>query len=250
MACRFGIGNRWTAPALLLIAMATAAPATAGEPRAVIELFTSQGCSSCPPADKVLGELSRDPSVIALSLNVDYWDYIGWKDTLALRAHTTHQQAYARSRGDREIYTPQVVVNGVAHALGSDKAAIERAIEATRANTKPLTVPVSLTVADGKVTVSLPESAEARSGEVWLCPVIGEVSVKVDRGENRGRDLTYVNVSRGRIKLGDYTGKAVTFSVPLSEIQVDKFDRLAVVVQQSKGAQPGVMIGANFASLR
>jgi len=95
-----------------------AAPASA-EPRAVVELFTSQGCSSCPAADKLLGELSRDPSLMTMSLAVDYWDYLGWKDTLALHGHSDRQRAYAEGRGDREVYTPQVVVNGVAHALGS-----------------------------------------------------------------------------------------------------------------------------------
>ena len=98
------------------------APAWAG-PRAVIELFTSQGCSSCPAADKVLGELSRDPSLVTMSLPVDYWDYLGWKDTLAIHGHSTRQRAYAEARGDREVYTPQIVVNGVVHVLGSDKAA-------------------------------------------------------------------------------------------------------------------------------
>src|SRR6266568_7007261 len=91
--------------------------ASAGEPRAVIELFTSQGCSSCPAADKLLGELAHDPSLLTMSLAVDYWDYLGWKDTLALHGHTVRQRAYAEVRGDREVYTPQVVVNGVAHAL-------------------------------------------------------------------------------------------------------------------------------------
>ena len=111
----------------------SAAPARAGEPRAVIELFTSQGCSSCPPADKLLGELAHDPSLIALSLPVDYWDYLGWKDTLALHGHADPPARLRAARGDREVYTPQVVVNGVVHALGSDKAAIEKAIAQTRA---------------------------------------------------------------------------------------------------------------------
>src|SRR5438876_88668 len=112
--------------AVALILTSTAAPVSA-EPRAVIELFTSQGCSSCPAADKLLGELSRDPSLVTMSLAVDYWDYLGWKDTLALHGHSDRQRAYAEVRGDREVYTPQVVVNGVAHALGSDRAAIEKA---------------------------------------------------------------------------------------------------------------------------
>src|SRR5262249_30644442 len=93
-------------------------------PRAVIELFTRQGCSSCPPADQLLGELTGDPSLVAVSVPVDYWDYLGWKDTLADPHNTARQKAYAHARGDGQVYTPQVVVNGSLHALGSDKAAI------------------------------------------------------------------------------------------------------------------------------
>ena len=110
------------AGALICTASMLPPPAGAGEPRAVIELFTSQGCSSCPPADKVIGELARDPTLITLSLPVDYWDYLGWKDTLALHGHSNRERAYADTRGDREVYTPQVVVNGIVHVLGSDKA--------------------------------------------------------------------------------------------------------------------------------
>src|SRR5579875_2932062 len=143
------------AVALALALAALARPAFAGEPRAVIELFTSQGCSSCPAADKPLGQLRQDPSIVALSLPVDYWDYLGWKDTLALHGHTVRQQEYAQARGDREVYTPQVVVNGVAHVLGSDKAAIEKMIARTRAEDKPLSVPVTLTIAGGNLTVSV-----------------------------------------------------------------------------------------------
>src|SRR5215831_15615847 len=85
------------------------------EPRAVIELFTSQGCSSCPPADQLLGELTGDPSLVAVSVPVDYWDYLGWKDTLADPHNTARQKAYAHARGDGQVYTPQVVVNGAMH---------------------------------------------------------------------------------------------------------------------------------------
>jgi len=113
-----------------LFCMASLTPASAGGPRAVIELFTSQGCSSCPPADKLLGELARDPSLITLSLAVDYWDYLGWKDTLALRGHSNRERAYADARGDRDVFTPQVVVNGLVDVLGSDRAAIDDAIAA------------------------------------------------------------------------------------------------------------------------
>src|SRR6187455_3102008 len=111
-----------------MAALLSAQPAASQEPRAVVELFTSQGCSSCPAADRLLAELASDRSVIALSLNVDYWDYLGWKDTLALKGNTERERAYAHVRGDREVYTPQAVINGLVPVLGSDKAAIEKAI--------------------------------------------------------------------------------------------------------------------------
>src|SRR5262252_317883 len=123
----------------------SSAVAIAG-PRGVVELFTSQGCSSCPPADKLAGELSRDPSLVVLSLAIDYWDYLGWKDTLALTGHGNRQRAYARVRGDREVYTPQVVVNGAAQAIGSDRAAIDAAIAQSRKQADTLALPVTMTV--------------------------------------------------------------------------------------------------------
>jgi len=229
--------------------------AVAGEPRAVIELFTSQGCSSCPPADRRMGELAKDPSLVTMSLPVDYWDYLGWKDTLALHGHSNRERAYASTRGDGQVYTPQVVVNGVVHVLGSDKVAIEQAIAQTRSNAAPLTVPVTMTVADGTVTVTVPAAAGTHnSGEVWLCPVTGKAQVAVGRGENHGRTLTYTNVVRGWVKLGDWKGEAQTFTLPVAKIADADFalkdvDRLTVVVQSGASTKPGLMLGAATASL-
>src|SRR6516165_103101 len=121
-------------PAALVLAVSAALTCAHAEPRAVVELFTSQGCSSCPPADRLLGQLARDPALVALSLPIDYWDYIGWKDTLADPRHTARQRAYSKVRGDHEVYTPQVVVNGSLHALGSDREAVEAAIAKSREN--------------------------------------------------------------------------------------------------------------------
>src|SRR5271166_6324501 len=120
--------RRCLAYALVLVCSSALCASARAQTRAVIELFTSQGCSSCPPADKLLGELAGDASVIALSVPIDYWDYLGWKDTLASPGHSARQRAYARMRGDREVYTPQIVVNGLTHVLGSDHTAVERAI--------------------------------------------------------------------------------------------------------------------------
>src|SRR5207302_4582285 len=122
--------SRWSGALGVCAVVAIARPADA-EPRAVVELFTSQGCSSCPAADKVLGELAKDPNVIALSLPIDYWDYLGWKDTLADSRFSARQKAYSHMRGDRDVYTPQVVVNGSLHVIGSDRAGIEGAIKDT-----------------------------------------------------------------------------------------------------------------------
>lgn len=243
------------AAAAICTASMTPLPASAGEPRAVIELFTSQGCSSCPAADKVLGELSRDPTLVTLSLPVDYWDYLGWKDTLALHGHSNRERAYADTRGDREVYTPQVVVNGIVHVLGSDKAAIEQAIAQTRQSAAPLTLPVTIAVADGKVSVNVPAAnGENASAEVWLCPITGKAQVAIERGENRGHTLAYTNVVRRWVKLGDWSGKAETFSLPVAELADADFslrdiDRVAVIVQSGVAAKPSLMLGAATASL-
>ena len=243
--------------AALVGALLVPAPAAnAGEPRAVIELFTSQGCSSCPPADKLLGELARDPSLVTMSLAVDYWDYLGWKDTLAVHGHSNRQRAYSSARGDRDVYTPQAVINGVVHVLGSDKAAIEKAIAQTRQNTKTLTLPVKMTVADGKISVDVAAAAgNPDSAEVWLCPITTSAPVAVGRGENSGRTLTYHSVVRRWVKLGVWSGKAETFSIPVSDMSgagytIADIDRLAVVVQSGVAAKPGVMLGAAQISLR
>jgi hypothetical protein len=238
-----------TAPAMI-------APTLAGERLAVIELFTSQGCSSCPAADKLLGELTQDPSLLTMSLPVDYWDYLGWKDTLALHGHSERQRAYADARGDREVYTPQVVVNGIVHVLGSDKAAIEKAIAQTRASAAPLTLPVTMIIADGKVIVNVPAAKdEHQSGEVWLCPITSKAPVAIGRGENSGHTLTYTNVVRRWVKLGDWNGKPASFSVPVADLpdadySLKDINELAVIVQSGVAAKPGLMLGAATASLR
>ncbi|HVV63479.1 MAG TPA: DUF1223 domain-containing protein [Pseudolabrys sp.] len=231
--------------AFVLSAVSIALPAGAGETRAVIELFTSQGCSSCPAADKLLGELSKDHSLITMSLPVDYWDYLGWKDTLALHGHSTRERAYADARGDREVYTPQAVVNGLAPVIGSDKAAIEKAIAQTYQKSTPLVLPVTLAVADGKVTASVPAAKDnRRNAEVWLCPITHKVSVVIERGENSGKTLTYYNVVRRWVKLGDWAGTAQKFSVPLADVATPDIDSFAVVVQSGVAAKPGVVLGA------
>ena len=242
--------------AAVCVSLVVTSPLAAAEPKAVVELFTSQGCSSCPPADKLLGSLAHDPSVIALSLPVDYWDYLGWKDTLALHGHANRQRAYSVARGDRAVYTPQAVVNGVVHALGSDKIAIEKAIADSRSCGKPLSVPVSMKIQGGKVVVEVPAGAVDGAGaEVWLCPVTGKIQVAVGRGENSGKALTYYNVVRRWVKLGTWSGKAESFSIALNQLPnanlpLEDIDRLVVLLQDGSADKPGLMVGAASVALK
>jgi hypothetical protein len=225
-------------------------PSAKADPRAVVELFTSQGCSSCPAADKLLSELQSDPAFLPLSLAIDYWDYLGWKDTLAIPGHTQRQRGYSAMRGDREIYTPQAVVNGVAQAIGSDRAGIESAVAQSYTTATPLSVPIKVTVAGEQVWITLPAHEEAAGSELWLCPITASVTVGIGRGENRGRTITYTNVVRRWIKVKTWDGKADTFAaLPVDAIKFDTIDSFAVILQSGSSSHPGVILGAALTSL-
>jgi hypothetical protein len=223
------------------------------DPRAVVELFTSQGCSSCPPADEIIGELAKDPSVIALSMPIDYWDYLGWKDTLADARFSARQKAYSQTRGDRDVYTPQVIVNGSAHLIGSDRAGIEGAIGATKKADGVMSVPVSMTLAGKLITVSVAASSKATAeahGEVWICSISKAVPISIRRGENSGRQVTYHNVVRNLLKVGDWNGSSESWTVPLENISREGVDAAVVYIQDGSRDRPGAMLGAAYTSLR
>lgn len=223
--------------------------AAQGEPRGVLELFTSQGCSSCPPADKLLGQLSADPSLVTISLPVDYWDNLGWKDTLGDPRNSARQRAYARSRGDRQVYTPQVVVNGAVHAIGSDKAEIDRALMQAGRGAAGLPVPVNVSAAGSSLTIEI-AGKDAGPAEVWVYGIAKAVPVAVGRGENRGRTITYHNVARRWLKLGEWSGKPESWTMPLSQIGAEGVNQAVVLVQRGSADNPGVMLGAGVADLR
>jgi hypothetical protein len=242
--------RRLACPLLALGILIAADPIASAEPRALLELFTSQGCSSCPAADKLLGEFSWDSSLVAISVPIDYWDYLGWKDTLASPAHSARQRAYARARGDRQVYTPQVVVNGAVHVLGSDRAAIERAIAQTRRNAGVMSLPVTMEMNGGDLKVNVqPAKDEKTVGEVWLCPISKSITVKIGRGENHGRTVTYHNVVRHWLKLGDWAGKVSSWNVPVAEFKGDDIDSAVVMVQGGTHDKPGVILGTALATL-
>lgn len=220
-------------------------PALADPPRAVVELFTSQGCSSCPPADELLVEYSRQPDIIALSLPVNYWDYLGWKDTLAHVAFTERQKAYAHSRSDRQVFTPQMIVNGKKSCIGSDRAQIEKAIQYTSKGRKTLPVNVSVDERNGTVTIAVEETPDTtqRAAELWVLPVLKTQTVPIERGENRGKTITYANVVRGLKRVGEWLGGSARFEVPL-ETARSGGDAYVVLLQSTDAARPGIILGA------
>ncbi len=230
---------------ILLFALA-AAPfslAAAERPLTVVELFTSQGCSSCPPADAFLGELAGRDDVLALSFHVDYWDYIGWKDPFASADHTRRQRDYSRKLGLRYVYTPQMVIQGAAHATGSHRSAVLDRIEKNLALAR---IPVELRQGDGGgVRLSIPDATAtgeaAEEADVWLVVFDREHLTPVRRGENRGRQLRNYNVVRRLSRIATWRGKALDMAVTVPDMVPGGGQACAVLVQSK---ETGRILGA------
>ncbi|MEQ1612859.1 MAG: DUF1223 domain-containing protein, partial [Hyphomicrobiaceae bacterium] len=175
----------------------------------VVELFTSQGCSSCPAADALFKAYAARRDLVALSMPVDYWDYLGWKDTLASPKCSKRQRAYAKVRGDGQVYTPQLVVNGRAHVNGASKNEIEAALKAAAGQLAG--VAIKAVVDGGLITIDMPVTTlKVAEATVWLAVVQAEAVVEIRAGENRGRNLTYYNVVRDLVPIGMWNGTAAT----------------------------------------
>jgi hypothetical protein len=217
--------------ALLLVLGRPAA--AAGDRPVMVELFTSQGCSSCPPADAFLAELAKREDVVALSFHVDYWNYIGWQDPFASAWATQRQRDYGRALGQRYVYTPEMVVGGAAHAAGSNRAEIERLLAEARARPGP-----EITLAREGDTLRVRVGAGSGSGTVLLAEIDGEHVTTVARGENGGRTLRNVNVVRRLQTLGPWRGEALELSVAAAP-------RRCAVWVQADG--PGPVLGAALA---
>lgn len=215
---------------LLLLGVASAGaetPADAPPSPTVVELFQSQGCSSCPPANANLNAIADRPDVLALSFSVTYWDQLGWRDTFAKRAFTDRQYAYARGLGRGNVATPQVVINGRVDITGIQKAAFEAAV---RGAGRPLGPPVTLGA--GQVAIAA-GTAPARPADVWLVRYDPRVqNVPVRSGENRGRTLPHRNIVREMSRLGAWRGAAASFAVPAAR---DPAWRTAILVQAPGG---------------
>ncbi len=209
----------------------------------VVELFTSQGCSSCPPADAYLGELAKRKDVIALTFPVDYWDYLGWKDTFATPANSKRQRTYALRRGDRQVYTPQMVLNGRTHAVGSRRPSVETGISQLQNKADPDWVPIDMSVKNDTVLINAPAqpNPQNRSATLWMVLYTSESKVDIRRGENSGRKVSYHNVVRQMIPIGRWSGKSLEVRLPKSDVKGPGYDGCAVLLQVNG---TGPIIGA------
>ena len=211
----------------------------------VVELFTSQGCSSCPPADALMKSYIKQDGVLVLSFNVDYWDNLGWKDTLASPKNSQRQRAYARTRGDGQVYTPQVVINGSTHAVGSDRAGIDAGIKATATKWKGLAVPLIAAAEGDSVVIAAPSADPARAvsdeATLWLVKFTPRVEVAIPRGENSGHTIAYHNVVREFTAVGHWTHAVTTARISHANLTGCTPGTCAIILQQGN---TGAILGA------
>jgi hypothetical protein len=221
-----------------------AAPDTMAEGKGsgpwAIELFTSQGCSSCPPADAQLGKLAERPDIVALSFHVDYWDYIGWKDRFATKETTERQRTYARTLNQRYVYTPEMVVDGRVNQPGTTGGQIESMLADARRQSTVRTTPALNRMADGSLRIWLAAQKLDHPADVMLFMYDRRHSTPVARGENEGRRIDNFNVVRRFERVDVWTGAEKTWTVPADRFQPDQ--GVAVLVQQ---AGQGPVLGAN-----
>lgn len=237
----------------LLLAVApleAARAAMTAEPAVVVELFTSQGCSSCPPADAFLGELAERKGLLVLSFHVDYWNYMGWKDPFSSPQMTQRQRGYAQHLGQRYVYTPQMVIDGAAQAEGAARTKIEALlVEARKGIDKKLLIRISRGGIN-EVKVILParrmmekkpaDQAAAKvskSATLWLVAYDDKHTTEIAKGENRGQTLSYHNVVRSLKPAATWAGKPIEVVLNLAEEIAAGYKNCAVLLQAGEGGR-------------
>ncbi len=219
------------------------ATAGAGDTPILVEMFTSEGCSSCPPADRFAGELRQRDDVVVLSFHVNYWDYIGWADRFATDETTNRQHAYARALGQTHVYTPQAVIHGTTHKVGSDHGAVNAAIRAAALGQSPQPSIAFEQIHRSTVRISIGDAPTDEPAEVFLVGFASEGESEVRRGENAGRTLKTYNVVHDIRRLGTWSGAATVFDLAATEIMADGSDNCAVIVQ-ARGNGPVFAVAA------
>ncbi|MBB5573978.1 MULTISPECIES: DUF1223 domain-containing protein [Rhizobium] len=240
---------RFLVPLLAGIALASSLHAEElAKIKGVVELFTSQGCASCPPADAAFQKLIRQGDVVALAYHVDYWNYLGWNDTMASKDNTARQYAYARTLGRSGVYTPQAIINGRDHLNGADLNAINFKLDDFQRQGKGLTVPVSAAMKGDELEIKI--GAGQGKANVVVAYFDREQQVAPKAGENNGQEITYLHAVSDVETVGMWDGKAMNVVLPANVL--DKAGRrgLAVLLQSSTpSGDPAAIIGATVLTI-
>jgi hypothetical protein len=217
----------------------------------VVELYTSQGCSTCPPADRLLGELAADPSILALSFPIDYWDYLGWKDTNARPEFSHRQRIYARSRGDNAVFTPQMVVNGRQALIGSHGDEVRATLRGLNQAGDTPSVKIGVHIEGDRLVVDLPAAASDTQDHatLWVASYLKPQTVAIGAGENRDQTVVYHNVVDRWQAVAMWEGQPLTVELPLAEITGPNTAGLAVILQDKHDGKLGPIIGADRLAL-
>ncbi|HMH66039.1 MAG TPA: thioredoxin family protein [Rhizomicrobium sp.] len=218
----------------------------ADKPLGVVELFTSQGCSSCPPADALFAELAAKEDLVALAYHVDYWDYLGWQDTLSRKENTERQNDYMRAFGSRSVYTPQAVINGRVHVNGASRGEVDGALARMARGGEGMRVAIKVSKTSDRVMIDAGDAGSGPSdAHVVIVYFDPPQTIKIGQGENTGRKMTYWNAVTSIQTAGLWHGKAQRYELPMSEIS--KKGGSAVLLQSvGKDGMPGPILGAAF----
>ncbi|MBB2749592.1 UNVERIFIED_ORG: hypothetical protein GGI57_000258 [Rhizobium aethiopicum] len=234
---------RFLIPLIAGVVLSGPLQAEDGTPKGVVELFTAQGCSSCPPADAAFRKLVSQGDVIALAYHVDYWNYLGWADTLSSKENTERQYGYARTMGRSNVYTPQAIVNGRGHLAGADLNGINSKIDTYSSEGNGLTVPISASMRGDELEIKI--GAGQGKANVVMVYFDKEKTIEVEKGENSGKKLSYLHSVTNVETVGMWDGKATSLTLPASVLQRPQLEGCAILLQSaSDNGDPAAILGA------
>ncbi|WP_027682503.1 DUF1223 domain-containing protein [Rhizobium leguminosarum] len=234
---------RFLIPLIASVVFSGPLQAEDGTPKGVVELFTAQGCSSCPPADAAFRKLVNQGDVIALAYHVDYWNYLGWADTLSSKENTERQYGYARTMGRSNVYTPQAIVNGRGHLAGADLNGINGKIDTFSSEGNGLTVPISAAMRGDELEIKI--GAGQGKANVVMVYFDKEKTIDVEKGENSGQKISYLHSVTNVETVGMWDGKATSLTLPASVLQRPQLEGCAILLQSATAdGDPAAILGA------
>ncbi|MBX5158311.1 MULTISPECIES: thioredoxin family protein [unclassified Rhizobium] len=234
---------RFLIPLIAGVVLSGPLQAEDGTPKGVVELFTAQGCSSCPPADAAFRKLVSQGDVIALAYHVDYWNYLGWADTLSSKENTERQYGYARTMGRSNVYTPQAIVNGRGHLAGADLNGINGKLDTYSGEGNGLTVPISASMRGDELEIKI--GAGQGKANVVMVYFDKEKTIDVEKGENSGKKISYLHSVTNVETVGMWDGKATSLTLPASVLQRPQLEGCAILLQSATdNGDPAAILGA------